>query len=308
VAGNVGTALSSLVGRVSPEVTIVCEASSFQLEDAEWFAPEVAVLVNLGVDHLDRHGTAARYREAKLRVFAHQRVCDVAVLPCPLARTALPGAARRLCFGDSDDADLALRDGSLTWQGESLLAADEIRLRGAHNVENAMAAALACLALGIDAGGVRAGLRSFAGVAHRLEEVGEREGVLYVNDSKATNAASTLVALEAFGHGTVHLIAGGKGKGQDFADLREPVARACRAAYLIGEDAPVLAGALDGAGPPIYDCKTLERALGHAAAAARPGDVVLLSPACASYDQFADFEARGERFRALVAELPGTAG
>ena len=179
----------------------------------------------------------------------------------------------------------------------------ELRLRGAHNVQNAMAAAAVCLARGLDPDAVREGLSTFAGVAHRLEEVARRDGVLYVNDSKATNVASTLVALDAFPKGAVHLILGGQGKQQDFSALREPVGAGCRAVYLIGEDADILAGALDGAGVTVRECGELERALAGAAEAAVPGDVVLLSPACASYDQFADFEARGERFRELVTAM-----
>ena len=304
VAGNVGTALSSLVGDVDGDTTIVCEVSSFQLEDAELFAPDVAVLLNLGEDHLDRHGTVERYREAKLRVFAHQRVRHVAVAPCDIAGGALPGAARRLCFGDGPDADLALHDGALSWGQEPLLAASEIRLRGAHNLENAMAAATACLAYGIEPDAVREGLRTFPGVPHRLEELGERRGVLYVNDSKATNPASTVVALESFAPGTVHVILGGQGKGQSYEELTDPIRTACRAVYLIGEEAPALARTLDGADVPVESPGTLEGAVAAAAAAAGEGEVVLLSPACASFDQFADFEDRGDRFRALVAALP----
>jgi UDP-N-acetylmuramoylalanine--D-glutamate ligase len=303
VAGNVGTALSSIVGSVGPDATIVCEASSFQLEDAEWFAPDVAVLVNLGEDHLDRHGTVARYREAKLRVFAHQRVRHVAVAPCDLARGALPGAARRLCFGADPDADVALRENALWWGQERLLGVDEVPLRGAHNLENAMAAATACLAAGIDADAIRTGLRTFPGVPHRLEEVGERGGVLYVNDSKATNPASTVVALRSFAPGTVHLILGGQGKGQSYDVLREPVEQAVSAVYLIGDEAPALAEALDGVAAPVEQSATLEGAIAATSERAKPGEVVLLSPACASFDQFADFEDRGERFRALVQAL-----
>jgi UDP-N-acetylmuramoylalanine--D-glutamate ligase len=143
-------------------------------------------------------------------------------------------------------------------------------------------------------------LRSFAGVKHRLEEVARRDGVLWVNDSKATNVASTLVALDAFPAGVVHLILGGQGKGQDFSALRGPVGRSCRAVYLIGEDAPSIAAALADVSVLTRECVDLERAVDAARGATRPGDVVLLSPACASFDQFADFEARGERFRELV--------
>jgi UDP-N-acetylmuramoylalanine--D-glutamate ligase len=167
-------------------------------------------------------------------------------------------------------------------------------------VQNAMAAAAVCLARGVDADAVRAGLRSFAGVKHRLEEVALRDGVRWVNDSKATNVASTVVALDAFPAGTVHLILGGQAKGQDFSALRAPAERACRAVYLIGEDEPKIAASLEGLDVPVRACGELERAVNKAREAARPGDVVLLSPACASFDQFADFEARGERFRELV--------
>jgi UDP-N-acetylmuramoylalanine--D-glutamate ligase len=193
------------------------------------------------------------------------------------------------------------RAGELWWQQRSLLGVGELRLRGAHNTANAMAAAAVCLARGVGPEAVRSGLRSFAGVRHRLEEVARRGGVLYVNDSKATNVASTLVALEAFaGRRRLHLILGGQGKDQDFSPLRGPVEQGCRAVYLIGEDAPVIAGALAGADTPTHECVELERALASAQRAAVSGDVVLLSPACASFDQFADFEARGERFRQLL--------
>jgi len=147
---------------------------------------------------------------------------------------------------------------------------------------------------------VREGLRTFPGVPHRLQEVGSRNGVLYVNDSKATNVASTRVALQAFPEGGVHLILGGQGKSQDFAPLRESVAASCRAVYLIGEDAPLIAAALEGVAVPLHECGDLERAVAAASGAANLGETVLLSPACASFDQFADFEARGWRFAALV--------
>jgi UDP-N-acetylmuramoylalanine--D-glutamate ligase len=167
------------------------------------------------------------------------------------------------------------------------------------------------LARGIDPDAVRAGLRSFAGVAHRLEEVRPAEGtgaakrtgaerVRYINDSKATNVASTLVALRALPDLSIHLILGGQSKGQDFTALRSPLEQGCRAVYLIGEDAPLIAQALTGIVTPVHSCGELERAVTLAGEAARPGEVVLLSPACASFDQFADFEARGERFKELV--------
>jgi UDP-N-acetylmuramoylalanine--D-glutamate ligase len=300
VAGNVGAAVSGLVGKVDRETTVVCEVSSFQLEDTLAFAPEAAVLLNLSPDHLDRHGTFDAYRAAKLEIFARQGNDDIAVAPLGLGVDDLGGCARRVCFGEGPGAALSLGAGELWWEERALLRVDELRLPGRHNVENAMAAAAVCLARGIDADAVRAGLRTFAGVKHRLEEVAVRDGVRWVNDSKATNVASTLVALDAFAPGTIHLILGGQGKGQDFSALRDPVQRCCRAVYLIGEDAPVIATALSEEGVPVYGCGDLERAVGRAREVAVEGDVVLLSPACASFDQFADFEARGERFRDLA--------
>jgi UDP-N-acetylmuramoylalanine--D-glutamate ligase len=305
VAGNVGRAVSSLIGALHPLATVVCEVSSFQLEDSSCFAPEAAVLLNITPDHLDRHGTLAAYTAAKLQIFARQGETDVAVLPHELAREIDVGRARLVDFAPEAPAALFERDGRLWWQGQPLVALEELRLRGRHNVENAMAAAAVCLARGIEPDAVRAGLASFAGVAHRLEEVATLDGVLYVNDSKATNVASTLVALEAFAGRRAHLIAGGQGKGQDFSALADAVQQGCAGVYLIGEDAPALAVALGSVSTPVRDCTDLSGALRSARAAASGGEVVLLSPACASFDQFADFEARGERFRELVADMQG---
>jgi UDP-N-acetylmuramoylalanine--D-glutamate ligase len=281
VAGNVGTPLSSLVGEIDDGAVIVCEVSSFQAEDSEAFAPETALLLNLDEDHLDRHGTFVAYREAKLRVFANQTREHVAVAPPGLE---LPGSARRVVFGDPADLPLPV---------------EEVRLRGRHNLENAMGASAAALASGVPADAVARALRAFTGVPHRLEEVGTVGGVLYVNDSKATNVASALRGIEAF-DGGVHAILGGSLKGGGFEGLRGAVASRCRACYLIGEAAERLERDLAGA-VPLRRCGDLESALRAASAAAAPGDVVLLSPACASYDQFRDYEERGERFRALVA-------
>jgi UDP-N-acetylmuramoylalanine--D-glutamate ligase len=303
VAGNVGVALSGLAGRVDERVIVVCEASSFQLEDTLAFAPEAAVLLNLTPDHLDRHGTLEAYLAAKREIFARQSDTDVAVVPAAFQYEGLPGAARRVSFGSGPRAQLSEQDGTLLWEGRSLLASTELSLRGRHNLENAAAAAAVCLARGLDPDSVRAGLRSFAGVAHRLEELASKDGVLLVNDSKATNVASTLVALDAFAPGSVHLILGGQGKGQDFSPLRDPVRRSCRAVYLIGEDAAVLAAALRDTSVPVHECGDLERAVADAWRAAAPGETILLSPGCASFDQFADFEQRGQRFGELIAQL-----
>jgi UDP-N-acetylmuramoylalanine--D-glutamate ligase len=301
VAGNVGTPLVSLAGTLPAETLVVCELSSFQLEDTEAFAPETAVLLNLAEDHLDRHGTFAAYRAAKLEIFARQPAGARAVVPAGLALDDSGGEAERVTFGDPP-ADLAYAGGELRWRGGALMRADEIRLPGAHNRENAMAAAAACLARGVAPEAVREGLATFAGVPHRLEAVATIGGVRYVNDSKATNVASAEVGLRAFPSG-VRLIAGGSRKRSDYGPLAAPVAERCAAVYLIGETAPELRAALAPAGVPLQDCGDLERAVAAAHAAARPGEVVLLSPACASYDQYHSYEERGEHFRALVSAL-----
>jgi UDP-N-acetylmuramoylalanine--D-glutamate ligase len=298
VAGNVGTPVASLVGALAPEATVVCEASSFQLEDTTDFAPEAAVLLNLAPDHLDRHGSFDAYAEAKLSVFERQGPDDVAVAPSALVGR-LGGRARRVVFGGGAAADMRKHDGTIRWHGEPLLHTDELRLRGAHNHDNAMAAAAVTLARGVDPDAVRAALRTFAGVAHRLELVAERDGVAWVNDSKATNVASTIVALQAY-PGGVHLILGGDGKGQDFSPLVPVVAERCEAVYLVGEAAEELAVALNSTGVSLSSDGDLERAVAAARGAAGPGAVVLLSPACASYDQYPNFEARGDHFRHLV--------
>jgi UDP-N-acetylmuramoylalanine--D-glutamate ligase len=316
VAGNVGTALSSLAGKLDEDAVVVCEASSFQLEDTTALAPEAAVLLNLTTDHLDRHGTFDAYRDAKLRVFANQGPDAIAVVPAGFDRV---GPARRVEFasplgsagevrasagGAAEVAsagapDLVIRDRRLVWRGAPVVAAGEIRLRGKHNLENAMAAAAVTLARGIDPAAVRAALAGFAGVAHRLEEVGVVDGVLYVDDSKATNVASAVVGIGSFAGG-VHVILGGRGKQEDYTPLAAAVGERCKAAYLIGEEAARLRAALEPAGVPLHDCGDLERAVAQARAAAAPGDVVLLSPACASYDQYRSFEERGRHFKALV--------
>jgi UDP-N-acetylmuramoylalanine--D-glutamate ligase len=293
VAGNVGTALTSLVGALDPGAVVICEASSFQLEDTIEFAPEGAVLLNVAPDHLDRHGTFDAYLAAKLQVFARQGNDDVAVAPKGLGVEDLGGCARRVCFGPGGELDD--RAGQLWWDERPLIAHDEIRLRGAHNRANAAAAAAIALARGIEPDAVRTALRSFSGVEHRLEEVATVEGVLYVNDSKATNVDSTLVALASFEDQPIHLILGGGGKGQDFTPLREPAA-GCAGVYLIGIDGPVI-GAQIGTG---VQCGDLATAVERARAAAQAGDVVLLSPACESYDQFDDYEHRGRVFKELV--------
>jgi UDP-N-acetylmuramoylalanine--D-glutamate ligase len=210
------------------------------------------------------------------------------VVPADLGIDELPGDARTVLFGDGLPPEL-----------EPLLGLDEISLPGTHNRQNAMAAAAVCLARGVNPAAVASALRTFKGVAHRLELVAVRDGVSYVNDSKATNVASTVVALRAYEQG-IHLIAGGRGKRQDFAPLAPLVAERCRAVYLIGEAAGELAETLKETGVPLLEMQELEEALSAGRGAAREGEIVLFSPACASYDQYRDFEARGDHFRSLV--------
>ncbi|HEY0316959.1 MAG TPA: UDP-N-acetylmuramoyl-L-alanine--D-glutamate ligase, partial [Solirubrobacterales bacterium] len=310
VAGNVGTALSELVGTVPAEETIVCECSSFQLEDTVGFAPECAVFLNLAPDHLDRHRDLESYLAAKLRIFANQGNDDVAVFNADdpfLAGADLGGCARRIafCTGAGPDCEVALAEGTLFYDGEPLLAVEELGLFGEHNVANAMAAAAAALSMGLDRDAVREGLRSFAGVPHRLEQVDEIDGVRFVNDSKATNVASATVGLRAF-EGGVHAILGGSEKDEPFAPLIGPIGESAAACYLIGAAADRLARELAPvleAGVELHRCADLEDAVRRAAAAARAGEVVLLSPACASFDAFDDYEQRGDRFREIVERL-----
>jgi UDP-N-acetylmuramoylalanine--D-glutamate ligase len=302
VAGNVGTALSSLVGVVDPRATIVCEASSFQLEDTHDFSPEAAVLLNLAPDHLDRHGSYETYVAAKLRIFANQGNDDVAVIPDDLGIEDIGGCARQVLFGRGAGAEVAERAGELWWVDTPVLATGELSLPGAHNVDNAMAAAAVCLARGIGRDAVTTGLKSFGGVPHRLELIRTVDGVAYVNDSKATNVASTIVALRSYDHG-VQLIAGGRGKQQDFTPLGPLIDERCTAVWLIGEAAAELAQAVEGTTVPTQIVGDLEQAVCSARATASRGEVVLLSPACASYDQYRDFEARGDHFRTLVEDL-----
>jgi UDP-N-acetylmuramoylalanine--D-glutamate ligase len=282
-AGNVGRALSELVGANDPELPIVCELSSFQLEDIDTFRPWIAVLLNLEPDHLDRHGSVDAYRAAKLRIFENQTSEHVAIVPRGFG--PIPGEGRRVEFSAEDE-----------------LPAEPL-IPGAHNRENAAAATAAARAAGLGDDAIADALRTFPGVPHRLELVSERGGVRYVNDSKATNTAAARRALTAYG-APLHLILGGSLKGERFDAFAADVARAnVVTAYLIGEAAEPLAADLGYAGVPFLISTTLERAVAEAAAAAQPGDVVLLSPACASYDQFRDFEARGEEFGRLVQNL-----
>jgi len=279
VAGNVGRALSELDGEIEPDRLVVCELSSFQLEDIVEFRPRIAVLLNLEPDHLDRHGSFEAYRDAKLRIFENQSGDDAAVVPSGFEHEV---RARRFEFAADDPLPA------------------EPSLRGAHNRENAAAATAAARAAGASDEQIAGGLREFKGVPHRLELVAERGGVTYVNDSKATNVAAALRALAAYEDAPVRLILGGSRKGEDFAPLAAALGPNISAVYVIGETADELARAI----PDTVRAGDLATAVERAAGAAQPGEVVLLSPACASYDQFRDFEERGEDFKRLVANLP----
>ena len=305
VAGNVGTAVSSLPGRLDPAATVICEASSFQLEDSLAFDPEVAVFLNFSPDHLDRHGTVGDYLEAKLRLFSHQDADDFAVGPAELLAQAGGEAARvTVARPPEGEGEVRVADGWITWNGDPVVEASAVRLRGRHNLDNALCAAGAALAWGVPAEAVARALTGFAGVEHRIEEVGSAAGATWVNDSKATNAGSTTVALEAFDE-PVLLIAGGQAKGQDFGQLAQAAQGRVRQAFLLGQDAELLAAALEP-GTPCLRFDDLDGAVGAAAQAATEGDVVLLSPACASFDLYpGGYEERGAHFRALVAGIPG---
>jgi UDP-N-acetylmuramoylalanine--D-glutamate ligase len=268
-AGNVGRALTGLDGEVEPGALVVCELSSFQLEDVHELACEVAVLLNLEPDHLDRYASFDDYRDAKLRIFERAR-----------AKVVPKG-------GGLDGIEFAADDE---------LPAEPL-IRGAHNRENAAAATAAARALGTPDDQIAEALRTFPGVPHRLEPVGEVNGVRYVNDSKATNVGAALRALAAYAGEPVHLILGGSRKGEDFAPLAAALGPNVRSVHLIGETADELAAVI----PQAHDDGNLATAVAHVEASA--GDVVLLSPACASYDQYHDFEERGEEFRRLVQNL-----
>ncbi len=312
VAGNVGTPLASLVAEVDSEATIVCEASSFQLEDSEAFAPECGVLLNVAPDHLDRHATLEAYLDAKLNIFRNQVDDDVCVYngsDPALRGVELGGRGRRVAFcaepGDGDDCEATVSGRVLELREEPLVELDELALIGPHNAANAAAAAAAAAAMGIERDALAAGLRSFPGVPHRLELVAERAGVLYVNDSKATNVAAAAAGLRSFAGG-VRAILGGSLKGGGFAELAGPVAERCVACYLLGPAAERLERDLEPAwlaGVAHRRCADLAEAVGVAATSARPGEVVLLAPACASFDAYRDFEQRGEHFRELVGAL-----
>jgi UDP-N-acetylmuramoylalanine--D-glutamate ligase len=310
VAGNIGTPLCEVVTTLGPSHWVVAELSSFQLETIVRFRPHVAVVLNLAPDHLDRYARVEDYYAAKARIFMNQTPQDFAVLnaddPPTLARAAglraqLHLFSRRRTVGDG----AFVRDGRLVVRRDGRTAAGcavaEIRIQGLHNLENGLAAAAAASAIGVPAAAIGDALKRFPGLPHRLELVAEVGGVRYVNDSKGTNVGAVVKSLEGYAGGVV-LIAGGKDKGGDFAPLRPLVATRVKTMLLLGQARDAIRGQLGGA-CPMEEVPSLEAAVGRAALIAAPGDTVLLSPACASFDMFRDFEHRGDVFREAVRAL-----
>ncbi len=306
VGGNIGTPPASLVRTSRAGQWNVLELSSFQLETIERFHARVGAALNVTPDHLDRHGTFEAYAAAKARLFENQGRGDFAVLNADDATAsgyAARAAGQVLWFSSSRPVARGawLEGGSILLDGAVLMATSEVPLRGRHNLENVMAAALCAGLAGVPAAVIAGAVRSFPGVEHRLEFVRTVAGVDYYNDSKATNVDATLKALEAF-EGGVWIILGGKDKGSDYAPLAGPLAAKARAVLLVGAAAGKIAKDVAGA-VRLIDCGTIEAAVEAARRQARPGDTVLLAPACASFDQFENFEHRGRVFKELVAHL-----
>ena len=305
LAGNIGAPLSGFLGDPTPR-DFVCEVSSFQLEGIESFRPDVAVLTNVTPDHLDRYASFEEYAAAKERVFANQRDEDFAVVNAddPVAR-AVPTRARRVTFSRFAPAPGGtwLENGQIVSEARgsrrNVLAAERLALPGAHNLENALAAVATADCLGAPPAAIENALTGFRGLAHRTELVAEAGGVKWVDDSKGTNVDATVKSLEGRPAKSVLLILGGRDKHGDFGKLAAPVSRAARAVLTIGEAARTIEAALAGTAS-IDSCGTMERAVARAAELARPGDTVLLSPACASFDQYSNFEERGAHFAALA--------
>ncbi|HEV7966400.1 MAG TPA: UDP-N-acetylmuramoyl-L-alanine--D-glutamate ligase [Candidatus Acidoferrales bacterium] len=309
VAGNIGTPLVSRVDISSDTSFTVVEASSFQLELISAFRPDIAVLLNITPDHLDRHGSTEAYGGAKARMFENQLAEDAAVINADDAVAPQYAPARPRVFWFSRTKRVArgcyLRGDEIVFRHggvESvLLDRKMIGLRGNHNIENVLAAAAAARLAGAEPDAIAEGVRTFAGVEHRIEYVATISGVEYFNDSKATNVDATLKSLDAF-PGNVLVILGGKDKGSDYGILRQALRNHARMALLIGSAADKIEAELAGV-IPVERAETLARAVELASRRAQPGDTVLLAPACASFDQFENYEQRGRVFKQLVREL-----
>ncbi len=311
VAGNIGTALCDVVPRLSRDHWVVAEISSFQLETIDTFRPRVALLLNVTPDHLDRYADFNQYLEAKARIFLNQQPDDMAVLNADDALTMEAGAhgrARHILFSLRQP----VREGVFVKEGtfwlrlggreEAICSLKDVKIQGTHNTENVMAAIAASGLCGVPAASMRAVLRHFGGLEHRLEMVAEVGGVRYINDSKGTNVGATVKSLESFPAGKIILIAGGLDKGADFGPLISPVTERVKASILIGQAREKLRTTLEGL-CPLHEAASLEAGVEAAATLADAGDVVLLSPACASFDMFQDFEERGRVFKSAVKQL-----
>ncbi len=303
VCGNIGRPLADCVAGKAGRL-FVTELSSFQLETVSRFRPCAAALLNISADHLDRHSDVGLYAAAKRALFARQTGREVAILNAddPLVAGVALAARRRWFSRLGPVADGCYLDGDRVVEVEpgrppaELFGRRDLPLAGEHNLENAMAAALLARAAGAPAERLRAGLASFRGLPHRLEKVATIDGVDWYNDSKATNLSSAARSLEGFADGSVHLILGGRHKGADPRQIGGPVRRKAARLYLIGEAAELFRDALGGATPHEMS-GDLASAMAAAGAAARPGEAVVLSPACASFDQYDNFERRGDEFR-----------
>jgi len=310
VAGNIGCPLVGEVHRASEDGVIVCEVSSFQLETIRRFRPRIAIILNLTPDHLDRHGSMVAYVDAKARIFSNQGGEDVTILNADdelTANLAPRVPAQILTFSASREQQEGafVREGTIivrrSGRERVLMPSESIRLVGPHNLLNSLACVAASSVLGVADLAVQQTLQSFQGLEHRLEFVRKLGGVSYVNDSKATNVDAVRSALESYA-GSVVLIAGGRAKGVDFRELRPEVAERVKALILLGEARQVLHDAL-GDLVETHEVRTMDEAVTLAARLAEPGDTVLLSPSCASFDQFRDFEERGRAFKRAVARL-----
>jgi len=309
IGGNIGTPLLAKVEASSDSTVTVAEVSSFQLETIEAFRPDVGVLLNLTPDHIDRHGSFEAYARAKQRLFENMLDRDAAVLNADDPEVARRGPAHAQTFWFSRQKRLAagafVRGDEILFRHEGtesvLMRRRDIPLRGEHNLENVLAASAAAILAGAPADAIAAAVRTFPGVEHRLEYVAEIRGVAFYNDSKATNVDATLKAIDAF-PGSLFVILGGTDKGSPYTPLREPLRAKAKLALVIGAAADKIRNELDGA-VAIERAGTLDRAVTIAFERAKPGDTVLLAPACSSFDQFDNFEHRGCAFKEIIARL-----
>ena len=310
VGGNIGTPAISLAEQATPDTTIVLEVSSFQLETIRAFRPKVAVVLNITPDHLDRHRTFAAYVDAKARIFENQQADDFAVLNADDPTCVeVAGRTSSQVFWFSRKREIEsgafVRDSQVIFRrngsSQIVLSISEIPLKGSHNLENVLAAVCAGVLMGCAPENIRAAIRHFKAVEHRLEYVATIGGVEYYNDSKATNVDATMKALQSF-PSNIHLILGGKDKGSDYTLLNDLLRERVKSVYIIGAAAEKIQAHIKGT-TQIISSGTIESAVKQASATAQPGDIVLLAPACASFDQFQNYEHRGRVFKDLIGQL-----